>query len=42
MAREAGVKSALLVTAVGTNANSGIFYNRTKGVIERDIIALNF
>jgi len=42
MAREAGVKSVLVVTAVGANANSGIFYTRTKGEIERDIIALNF
>ncbi len=42
MARKAGVKSVLVVTAVGANANAGIFYTRTKGEIERDIIALNF
>ena len=42
MARAAGVKSVLVVTGVGANANSGIFYTRTKGEIEWDIIALNF
>ena len=42
MARKASVKLVLVVTAVGANANSGIFYTRTKGEIERDIIALNF
>ena len=42
MAREAGARSVFVVTAVGANANSGIFYTRTKGEIERDIIALNF
>ncbi len=42
MAREAGTRSVFVVTAVGANANSGIFYTRTKGETERDIIALNF
>ena len=42
IALEAGAKSVLVVTAVGANAKSGIFYTRTKGEIERDIIALNF
>ena len=42
IALEAGAKSVFVVTAVGANANSGIFYTRTKGEIERDIIALNF
>ena len=42
IALEAGAKSVFVVTAVGADANSGIFYTRTKGEIERDIIALNF
>jgi uncharacterized protein YbjT (DUF2867 family) len=42
IAREAGAKSVFIVTAVGANANSGIFYIKTKGETERDIISLNF
>lgn len=42
IAKEKGAKSVFVVTAVGANANSGIFYVRTKGEIERDIIALDF
>jgi len=30
------------VTAVGANTRSKIFYTRTKGETERDILALNF
>ena len=42
IAKENGVKSVFIVTAVGANANSGVSYVKTKGEIERDIIALNF
>lgn len=42
IAKENGAKSVFVVTAVGANAGSGIFYVRTKGEIERDIIALDF
>jgi uncharacterized protein YbjT (DUF2867 family) len=42
MARENGAKSVFIVSAVGANAGSGIFYIKTKGETERDIIALNF
>jgi uncharacterized protein YbjT (DUF2867 family) len=42
IAKEAGAKSVFVVTAVGANANSGVFYIRTKGETERDIISLNF
>lgn len=41
-ARQNGAKSVFVVTAVGANAKSNIFYIKTKGEIERDIIALNF
>jgi uncharacterized protein YbjT (DUF2867 family) len=37
-----GAQSVLLVSAVGANADSSIFYVKTKGEAERDIIALNF
>ena len=42
MAKENGARSIFVVTAVGANASSGIFYIRTKGETERDIIALDF
>ncbi|MCS3896525.1 uncharacterized protein YbjT (DUF2867 family) [Bradyrhizobium japonicum USDA 38] len=37
-----GARSVFLVTAVGANAGSGMFYVRTKGEVERDILALDF
>lgn len=40
--KDNGAKSVFVVTAVGANPNSGIFYVKTKGDTERDIIALNF
>ncbi len=42
IARENGAKSVFLLTAVGANINSGIFYVKTKGETERDILALDF
>jgi uncharacterized protein YbjT (DUF2867 family) len=42
IAKENGAKSVFVVTAVGADANSGIFYIKTKGEVERDIIALDF
>ena len=42
IAKEKGAKAVFVVTAVGANAESGIFYIRTKGETERDIIALDF
>jgi len=41
-AKEAGVKAFLIVTAMGSEANSLVFYNRVKGEIERDLSALGF
>lgn len=37
-----GAKSVLMVSAVGANANSSIFYVKTKGETERDMIAADF
>jgi uncharacterized protein YbjT (DUF2867 family) len=42
MAKEQGAKAVFIVTAVGANAASKIFYVRTKGKAEEDIIALDF
>lgn len=42
IAKENGAKSVFIVTAIGANANSAIFYTKTKGEVERDIIALDF
>lgn len=37
-----GATTVFMVTAVGANVNSSIFYSKTKGEVERDVIALNF
>lgn len=42
IAKENGARAVFLVSAVGANTDSKIFYIRTKGETERDIIALNF
>ena len=42
LAKENGAKTVLLVSSIGADANSGVFYTRTKGETERDIIRLNF
>ncbi len=41
-AKEKGATSVFLVSAVGTDINSAIFYVRTKAETERDITALGF
>ena len=42
IARESGAKSVFIVTAVGANQHSKVFYLRTKGEVERDITSLGF
>jgi uncharacterized protein YbjT (DUF2867 family) len=42
IAKANGARSVFLVTAVGANARSSGFYIRTKGEVERDIVALDF
>ena len=42
IAKENGAKSVFLLTSVGANQNSGIFYVKTKGETERDIIARDY
>jgi uncharacterized protein YbjT (DUF2867 family) len=42
LARASGTRHYLLVSAVGANPASRVFYNRVKGETERDIEALGF
>jgi len=42
LAKENGAQSVLLVSAVGANPKSNLFYVRTKGKVEEDIIGLGF
>lgn len=41
-ARAAGAGQFLIVTAVGADAQSGVFYNRVKGEVEAALAALDF
>jgi uncharacterized protein YbjT (DUF2867 family) len=42
IAQENEATSVFIITSIGANSNSSVFYIRTKGETERDIIALNF
>ncbi len=42
MAKDNGVKSVFVVTAVGADLKSAFLYTRTKGEVERDILQLDF
>lgn len=42
IAKDNGATSVFVVTAIGANSNSSIFYNSVKGDVERDIRRLNF
>jgi uncharacterized protein YbjT (DUF2867 family) len=41
-AKEAGVKQYVLISSVGANADSSMFYNRIKGELDRDVQKLKF
>ncbi len=41
-AQAAGVRHFIVITAVGADASSGVFYARVKGEVERDLAALGF
>jgi uncharacterized protein YbjT (DUF2867 family) len=41
-AQAAGVTHFIVITAVGADASSGVFYSRVKGEVERDLTALGF
>ena len=42
LGKQQGARHYLLVSALGANASSRIFYNRVKGEVERDLLALNY
>lgn len=42
LGREQGARHFLLVSALGGNAKSGVFYNRVKGEVEMDVRALGW
>lgn len=42
LGRENGARHFLIVTALGASPRSRIFYNRVKGEVERDILALGY
>ena len=42
LAMAAGARQFAIVTAMGAETGSSFFYNRVKGEVERDLIALNF
>ena len=42
IAKDNGVKSVFVVTAVRADPDSAFFYTRTKGEVERDLIQLDF
>lgn len=42
LARAHGATHFALISAIGANANSRIFYNKVKGETERDVIALGY
>lgn len=42
LAKQAGAKQFVMVTALGSDAQSGIFYNRVKGEVEKAITAVGF
>ena len=41
-ARAAGTRQFIVVTAVGANPSSAVFYSRVKGEVERDLRAMGF
>ena len=41
-AQAAGVRHFIVITAVGADASSNVFYSRVKGEVERDLAALGF
>ncbi|MCB4797697.1 NAD(P)H-binding protein [Neotamlana laminarinivorans] len=41
LAKTNGIDTFLVISALGANANSRIFYNKTKGEMERDVLKQN-
>jgi uncharacterized protein YbjT (DUF2867 family) len=41
LSKQNGILTFLVMSAMGANANSSVFYNRTKGEMERDVLKQN-
>ena len=41
LAKKNGIKTFIVISAMGANANSSIFYNKTKGEMQRDVVKQN-
>lgn len=41
LCKKNGIPSLILISSLGANANSPMFYNRIKGEMERDVLKLN-
>lgn len=41
LAKQNGIKTFIAISALGADENSGIFYNKTKGEMERDVLKQN-
>jgi uncharacterized protein YbjT (DUF2867 family) len=41
LCKENNIPTLVIVSAIGANADSSIFYNKTKGEMERDVLAQN-
>ena len=41
LCKENGITTIILISALGANVNSSIFYNRVKGEMERDVLDCN-
>lgn len=42
LSRESGIDKFLIITAMGANKNSKIFYNRVKGEVEEELTKIHF
>lgn len=41
LAKKNGIKTFIVISALGANENSSVFYNKTKGEMQRDILKQN-
>ncbi len=42
LAKQNGIKTFIVISAMGADANSSIFYNKTKGEMQRDVLKQGF
>lgn len=41
LAKKNGIKTFIVISALGANENSGVFYNKTKGEMQQDVLNQN-